>query len=112
MNKQAIVFWAFIVLAALGVIGLLGRASFSSILIPLIVFGVVFLLYKYPPARWSRKAKTPKIKPSAKTMAKVNAQNNVSARKSSSSKKRKDYPFQVIQGQKGKSNEEDIPKYH
>ncbi|WP_342551807.1 hypothetical protein [Paenibacillus sp. FSL R7-0652] len=112
MNKQAIVFWAFIVLAALGVIGLLGRASLSSILIPLIVFGVVFLLYKYPPARWSRKANTPRIKPSAKTMAKVNAQNNVTARKSSSSKKRKDYPFQVIQGQKGKNSEEDIPKYH
>ncbi|WP_339831287.1 hypothetical protein [Paenibacillus sp. FSL R7-0272] len=112
MNKQAIVFWAFIVLAALGVISFITRASLSSILIPLIVFGVVFLLYKFPPARWSRKAKTPKIKPSAKTMAKVNAQNNVNARKSSSSKKRKDYPFQVIQGQKGKSNEEDVPKYH
>lgn len=111
MNKQAIVFWTVIILATFGIIGILGRASLSSILIPLIVFGVVFLLYKYPPARWSRKAKTPKIKPSAKTMAKVNAQNNASARKSSSSKKRKDYPFQVIQGQKGKS-EEDIPKYH
>lgn len=111
MNKQAIVFWAVMILAAFGIIGLLGRASLSGILIPLIVFGVVFLLYKYPPARWSRKAKTPKIKPSAKTMAKVNAQKHASARKNSTSKKRKDYPFQVIQGQKGKS-EEDIPKYH
>ncbi|MGO4527518.1 hypothetical protein AB4Z30_00445 [Paenibacillus sp. 2TAF8] len=112
MNKQAIVFWVVVVLASFGIISFLTRASLSSILIPLIVFGVVFLLYKYPPARWSRKAKTPKIKPSAKTMAKVNAQHHANARKSSSSKKRKDYPFQVIQGQKGKNNDEDIPKYH
>ncbi|CAI6063045.1 hypothetical protein PAECIP112173_01868 [Paenibacillus sp. JJ-100] len=112
MNKQGILFWALIILAAFGLIGLLGRLSLANILIPLIVFGVVFLLYKYPPARWSRKAKTPKIKPSAKTMAKINAQHNAATRKSSSSKKRKEYPFQVIQGQKGKNNEEDIPKYH
>lgn len=111
MNKQAILFWTFIVLAALGIMNLLGSARISSIIIPLVVFGVVFLLYKYPPRRWARKAKSPKIKPSARTMAKVNAQS--SARKSNaSSKKRKDYPFQVIQGQKGKSEEEDIPKFH
>ncbi|MCP1185489.1 hypothetical protein [Paenibacillus sp. 1781tsa1] len=110
MNKQAILFWTFIALAAVGVLTWLGNASPSRIIIPLVVFGAVFLLYKYPPRRWASKAKLPKIKPSARTMAKVNAQS--SARKSSgSSKKRKDYPFQVIQGQKGKSDE-DIPKFH
>ncbi|GAS82811.1 hypothetical protein BK131_22030 [Paenibacillus amylolyticus] len=110
MNKQAILFWTFIALAAVGVLTWLGSASPSRIIIPLVVFGAVFLLYKYPPRRWAQKAKSPKIKPSARTMAKVNAQSG--ARKSSgSSKKRKDYPFQVIQGQKGKSDE-DIPKFH
>lgn len=108
MNKQAIVFWAFIVLAAFGVLSWLSNASIVQILIPVVVLGGAFLLYKYPPRRWARK-QTPKIKPSAKTMAKVNAQN--SARKSHSTRKRKDYPFHVIQGQKGK-NDEDVPKFH
>ncbi|MFS0854777.1 MULTISPECIES: hypothetical protein [Paenibacillus] len=110
MKKQAIIFWTFIALAAIGILTRLGSGGISQIIIPLVVFGVVFLLYKYPPRRWARKTSSPKIKPSAKTMAKVNAQSG--ARKSSgSSKKRKDYPFQVIQGQKGKSDE-DVPKYH
>ncbi|MEC0124210.1 hypothetical protein [Paenibacillus pabuli] len=110
MKKQAILFWTFIALAAVGILTSLWSKGVSQLVIPLIVFGVVFLLYKYPPRRWARKTSSPKIKPSARTMAKVNAQS--SARKSSSSsKKRKDYPFQVIQGQKGKSDE-DVPKYH
>ena len=111
MNKQAILFWTFITLAAVGVIALLSRGGISQIVIPLIVLGGVFLLYKYPPPRWRRKS-TPKVKPSARTMAKVNAQQSSTKKSTSgSSKKRKGYPFQVIQGQKGKSDEE-IPKFH
>ncbi|MDN4601667.1 hypothetical protein P5G61_10570 [Paenibacillus sp. F6_3S_P_1C] len=110
MKRQAIIFWTLIALAAIGILNWLLSGGISRIVIPLIVFGVVFLLYKYPPRRWASKASSPKIKPSAKTMAKVNAQSGT-RKSNSSSKKRKDYPFQVIQGQKGKSDE-DVPKYH
>ncbi|MFK0523311.1 hypothetical protein ACINKY_13965 [Paenibacillus illinoisensis] len=114
MNKQAvmtIVFWAAIALAAFGIISTLGDRGIYGLIIPVVVLGAIFLLYKYPPRRWARKTK-PKIKPSARTMAKVKAQSGAGARKSSgSSKKRKDYPFHVIQGNKGKSDD-DIPKFH
>lgn len=39
MNKQAILFWTFIALAAVGVLTWLGNASPSRIIIPLVVFG-------------------------------------------------------------------------
>ncbi|WP_145408390.1 hypothetical protein [Paenibacillus xylanexedens] len=111
MNKQAVLFWTFITLAAIGALAFLSSGGISRIVIPLIVLGGIFLLYKYPPQRWRRKS-TPKVKPSARTMAKVNAQQSSTKKSTSgSSKKRKDYPFQVIQGQKGKSDE-DIPKFH
>ncbi|MFM9279090.1 hypothetical protein [Paenibacillus jiagnxiensis] len=106
MNKQAFVFWGFIALAIVGTAASIIRGDFmmlSVLLIPLIVFGVVLLLYKFPPRR---AAKTPKIKPSAKTMAKT-----AGGRKSAAAKKRKEYPFYVIEGQKGKNND-DVPKYH
>lgn len=83
--------------------------NFSDYLIPVLVIGVVFLLYKYQPNRQSRQNK-PKVKPSRKTMEKVAN----SARKSTSgpaAKKHKNYPFQVIEGQKGK-NDDQTPKYH
>ncbi|MEO2207094.1 hypothetical protein ABGV42_25590 [Paenibacillus pabuli] len=111
MNKQAIIFWIVIAIAAFGLISWVASRGIFGFIVPVAVLGGIFLLYKYPPRRWARKTK-PKIKPSARTMAKVKAQSGSGARKSSgSSKKRKDYPFHVIQGNKGKSDE-DIPKFH
>ncbi|MCM3208205.1 hypothetical protein [Paenibacillus illinoisensis] len=111
MNKQAVIFWVIIVIAAFGLITWVGDRGIFGFIVPIVVLGGIFLLYKFPPGRWARKAK-PKIKPSARTMAKVKAQSGSGARKSSgSSKKRKDYPFHVIQGNKGKSDD-DIPKFH
>ncbi|RCX23131.1 hypothetical protein DFP94_101725 [Fontibacillus phaseoli] len=106
-KKQAILFWVVIGLAAFSIInGLFAGGSFrlGGLLIPLIIVGVVFLLYKYPPRKY--KKQTPKVKPSARTMAKVAAE-----RRQASGTKRKSYPFQVIEGQKGK-NDDDLPKYH
>lgn len=68
-----------------------------------LVFAVIFLLYKYLPGQSNR---TPKIKPSVRTMAKT-----ANARKQQTTGKRKAYPFHVIEGSKGK-NEEEQPKYH
>ncbi|MNH41940.1 hypothetical protein D3C79_1035350 [compost metagenome] len=49
----------------------------------------------------------PKVKPSQKTMAKVAGVRKTQAAPG----KRKTYPFQVIEGSKGK-NDEHLPKYH
>lgn len=107
MNKQVFIFWIFIALAIVGVAFSIINGDYgtlSTVLVPLIVFGIVLLLYKFPLRRAADR--TPKIKPSAKTMAK-----SVSNRKATATKKRKEYPFYVIEGQKGKNND-DIPKYH
>lgn len=102
MKKGFFIFWITIGLAVFGIVG--GGFKLGHILPPLIVFGAVFLLYKFPPKKY-RKSTASKIKPSARTMAKVNSE-----RRQSTPEKRKHYPFQVIEGQKGKND--DTPKYH
>lgn len=107
MIRHAVIFYVSIALAAWGIADVLIRGDFGSLMmlmIPIAIFGVVFLLYKFPPG--GRRRKMPKVKPSARTMAKV-----ASNRKTQQSKKRKEYPFYVIEGQKGKEDE-DLPKYH
>ncbi|MGM1045979.1 MAG: hypothetical protein ACQEXX_07530 [Bacillota bacterium] len=109
LNIQFIIFWIMIALAALGIVLNLFTPEFF---IPLIVVGVVFILYKFPPSRFS-KTQRPKIKPSKKTAAKMAARSNTSRKSSGPSPKRKQYPFQVIDGQKGKNDpSDDTPKYH
>ncbi|MDR0267062.1 hypothetical protein [Paenibacillus sp.] len=106
MKRHALIFWIAIVLAAVGIIYDVIFGNFrdmASLLIPVIVFGAVFLLYKFPPRRYRKK---PKVKPSARTMEKVAA-----AKRNHSAGKRKHYPFRVIEGSKGK-NDDQQPKYH
>lgn len=117
MKKQAIIFWTTIVLAAFAIVdGLFGNGGMDplSILVPVLVFGIIFILYKYPPKKY-RKKNTPKVKPSARTMAKVANEHRKTSSGSTNgangTTKRKHYPFQVIDGQKGK-NDDDYPKYH
>ncbi|MBW4839350.1 MAG: hypothetical protein KZY74_08130 [Paenibacillaceae bacterium] len=107
MKKQGIMFWVIVLLVAFYIIdGLFisHQIAWGSIIVPVAVVGIVILLYKYPPRKY-RKTQ-PRIKPSARTMAKVAAE-----RKPARTEKRKAYPFQVIEGQKGK-NDDDLPKYH
>ncbi|GIO30722.1 MULTISPECIES: hypothetical protein [Paenibacillus] len=106
MKRHAFIFWIAIALAVLGIVwDIIDRnaAMLPRIFIPLGVVAIVFLLYKFPPARYRKR---PKIKPSARTMEKVAA-----AKRSQSTGKRKHYPFQVIEGSKGK-NDDQQPKYH
>lgn len=109
LRIQIIVFWIMITLAALGIVL---KLFTPEVLIPLVVIGVVILLYKFPPSRFN-KNKRPKVKPSKKTAAKMAARTNPTRKNSSTSPKRKQYPFQVIDGQKGKNDPpDDLPKYH
>ncbi|MFD2879406.1 hypothetical protein ACFTAO_31080 [Paenibacillus rhizoplanae] len=76
---------------------------------PLILLGLLYYAYKIAPGRMGGGPGRPrtKVKPSAKTMSKV-----AGIRKTTGSPgKRKSYPFQVIEGSKGK-NDDQLPKYH
>lgn len=79
-----------ILVAALILIGIL--SVLSHMLIPVIVLGSIFLLYKYPPQRW-----------------------NFRRRNSNSDRKQrphKNAKFRVIHGNKPDDPEDDLPKYH
>ncbi|MCJ8011205.1 hypothetical protein MUG84_05520 [Paenibacillus sp. KQZ6P-2] len=108
MIRHALIFWITMVLAVLGVIDDVMFNHFArlvSLIVPILVFGVILGLYKYSASRYTKKPKV-KVKPSARTMEKVAA-----AKRPQSAGKRKRYPFQVIEGSKGK-NDDQQPKYH
>ncbi|MFD0695020.1 hypothetical protein ACFQZT_13010 [Paenibacillus sp. GCM10027628] len=77
-----------IAIAVLIAIGLL--ASLRTLFIPILVLGIIFLLYKFPPSRWKW----------ASTIGKPKGKG-----------KRKNGKFRVINGNKD-SDSDDFPKYH
>ncbi|MDT3427455.1 hypothetical protein J2Z22_003018 [Paenibacillus forsythiae] len=115
MKRHALIFWSAVLLAVFGVVsGLIeeGLRSLSGFIIPVALFLVLFLLYKFPPRRFAgssrRRQSKIKVKPSQKTLAKV-----AGMRKSQPpAGKRKTYPFRVIEGSKGKNDDEQLPRYH
>ncbi|XEC92864.1 hypothetical protein AB6A23_15875 [Paenibacillus tarimensis] len=84
------------VLAAVGLVVMLIQNP-GGFFIPVIVLGLIFLLYKFPPSRLrsqvadrrSSKRQQPSAKPKSA---------------------RKNIPFRVIEG--GKDDDDDVPKYH
>ncbi|QHT60421.1 hypothetical protein GXP70_11090 [Paenibacillus lycopersici] len=92
-----------IIILVLIVIGLVAQTISNpyQLLIPVVVFGAIYLLYKFPPGA-ARKART-KTQPRYKAGARKDAQ------QSSRTKTRKHMPFRVIEGGK---DDDDLPKYH
>jgi hypothetical protein len=84
-------------LAAIGVVATLIRHP-SQLIIPAVVFGIVFLLYKFPPGRGRREYRAPR--PGAREQR----------RKSGAAPRRKAVPFKVIEG--GRDDDENRPRYH
>jgi hypothetical protein len=83
-------------LAAIGLVTMLIRAP-GKFIIPAVVFGIVFLLYKFPPGRRARNYRAPR--PFARDR-----------RKTGAAPRRKSAPFKVIEG--GRNDDEDRPGYH
>jgi len=83
-------------LAAIGLVAMLIDRPIDLI-IPAVVFGIVFLLYKFPPGRSRREYRPPR--PSARERQKTGA-----------ASRRKSAPFKVIEG--GRDDDEDRPRYH
>ncbi|MEK3792466.1 hypothetical protein MKX42_12135 [Paenibacillus sp. FSL R7-0204] len=112
MIRHALIFWITTALAVWGlVLDIMARGlmALSIFILPLILLGLLYYAYKVAPGRMGGGPGRPrtKVKPSAKTMSKV-----AGIRKTSGSPgKRKSYPFQVIEGSKGK-NDDQLPKYH
>jgi len=96
--------WFAVVLAfmAIGVVVRFAQGSVDSWLIPLALVAIVFLLYKFPPARW----KNPQRKrPPASKVARPDFR-----RASAKTDRRRPSPFTVIEGRKNK--EDEPPRYH
>jgi hypothetical protein len=77
------------IILGLALIGVASKAS--QLVIPILVFGVIFLLLKYPPSKWG------KSKP-------------LSRSGKNKEKRSRNATFRVIDGNKGNSDEP--PKYH
>lgn len=131
MKKPGAAGYVILALAALGIVHGLMNPSITW-LIPIAIIAVVILLYFLLPN--SRRPggfrstggnrKQPKIKPSARTQEKLARMSSSGSTKPPVSRggktpaapskrpnKRKNYPFQVIEGRKSK-DEDDIPKFH
>lgn len=93
---------ASIIVLALILIGVVNVAIFSpwSFLFPIIIVGIILLLYKFPPGQSRNNARTSHAK-----QQKRHSGTNRQASKPRS----KTVPFRVIEGGK---DDDDMPRYH
>ncbi|THF75923.1 hypothetical protein [Cohnella fermenti] len=102
----AIVLFALI---AVGIVGQILRGA-SSLLIPVVLIAIVYLLYKFPPNRWGRSSSGESSK-YRQAAAKSRQRGLAKEREESQSRaKRRAAPFRVIEG--NKKNDEEPPRYH
>lgn len=82
----------FIVILVLMVIGIMANLMKRpfDLIIAIVIFGGVFVLWKYPPARWRNMGRRKPLPPSSGRRVK---------------EKRKNVPFRVIQGNKRDDDE-------
>lgn len=95
--------WFTIVLAlmAIGLVSSLLNGGAHNLIIPLTIVAIVFLLYKFPPARWR--------KPRYRGYS-TDRNRNGPIRTNTKPAKRRASPFTVIEGRKNK--EDEPPRYH
>lgn len=88
MKKNAIIY-VVIVLIIFGIFQSLWSNP-ANLILPAVIFGLIFLLYKYPPRRWRNRS--------------------VSRRKKE--RERKKQKFSIISGNKETDRDESPPPYH
>lgn len=93
MDRQRILFYVVIGLIAIGIISMIARNPGAAV-IPVVVLGGVFLLYKYPPDRWKALFRN-----AGDRAAGMNGRRQAKRAK-----------FRVIPG--SKQNRDEPPKYH
>jgi hypothetical protein len=96
--------WFFIViaLAVIGIADSFSRGALSTLIIPLALVAIVFLLYKFPPSRFR--------KPRYRGVSQARRSKEPSKLNAKPAAKRRPSPFTVIDGRKNK--EDEPPKYH
>lgn len=84
------------------VVGILARFLMNPapLLIPLLVLGIIFLLYKFPPNRLQKHGRP------------VHHRTKTAERKRYEERERRKAHFRVIPGSKSDSDEEEPPRYH
>lgn len=111
MLKHGVIFFSVMALAVFQLIVYAVNGYWNQLIFPLILSGLMLWFYVKPPQGFANSGKKhPKVKPSAATMAKLGQTKN--GVKSTTTKKRKDYPFHVIEGNKRDKDDPDVPKYH
>jgi hypothetical protein len=91
-GKQRIIWYVVLALIVIGIITSLVENP-GRMLLPVLILGGVFLLYKFPPAAFKRQ-QTPRRGPIHMSKAKPKRKN----------------PFRVIDG--NRKDDDDTPKYH
>lgn len=92
-----------LVLMAIGLAARLYQGAAQSLIVPLVIVAIVFLLYKFPPASW-KKSKYRGHSPGAGRRPTMRASSKAKA------ERRRSSPFTVIEGRKNK--EDEPPRYH
>lgn len=93
-----------LVLVAIGLFDFLRQGGYQSLLIPLVIVAIVFVLYKFPPNTWRKSAYRP---PAGRPPSKPGPR---AIRANSKTDKKRTFPFTVIEGNKNKDDEP--PRYH
>ncbi|TLS52979.1 hypothetical protein FE782_06300 [Paenibacillus antri] len=99
-RKQNLLFYVIVGLIAIGILSMIVRNP-SGAIIPVVVLGGVFLLYKYPPQRWKF------LRNDRRDGSGMWGASDGGVRKGRTTKRAK---FRVIQG--NKPDDDDKPKYH
>jgi hypothetical protein len=95
-------FAVVLVFMAIGLASRLYSGSAQSLIIPLVLVAIVYVLYKFPPARWRN--------PSNRGRSPGRGPRPDFRRSSAKTDKRSASPFTVIEGRKNKDDEP--PRYH
>lgn len=98
-RHQRIIMYVIFGLIAVGILSRLFHSP-QGFIIPIAVFGIVFLLYKFPPKRYRRGSSS------------VRSQRNPADKSKPRTKGKRNNPFRVIEGHKGKDDDTDPPPYH
>lgn len=108
MRKIEPWFFVVIALAVIGLANFFSSGAVGTLLIPLTLVAVVFLLYKFPPNRFRKPPRHRGSRPAGKNGIKEPYRLNARANPAN---KRRTSPFTVIEGRR-KNKEDEPPKYH
>lgn len=105
-NRMPIWFAVMLALIAIGIVSMIVNGG-QALIVPVVVIAIVWILYKFPPNRWTGGGSNRSSYQRAAAQSKKRQQ----AKEASASKPRRGpAPFRVIEGNKGRDDEP--PTYH